>query len=1564
MTRTDIERKDVFISWTGKDKKLKDRIVDFLEQNGISCLESDYACSGDFEQWSREAAVKCSVFLLVYTEHTKDSTYVPIEVKVFKEQDDWKNRLVPVVFERAAYEADPFEVHATASAVFCDAALPNDAELQQILHKVQSLVIGRLHHTYFENTRPKYIRLMSLCTKKVADKQHDYAKLYVKRTLTEVDENGNVIGAVADAAELAYGDDICCISGAAGSGKTLYLQQLREAAGTDTVTIVLPCHKVASSNNDMFTLLYEEFTAKCGIHIFYSESNFKALLESYRLLLVLDGVDEISTDEGTRKMLQKVETYLEVNGGNTAVVFTTRNESDAKLLAVAGRGVRRLRLDMLRDEDIRQLGENLFLLFGISEKNNEFYLRLQDLSDEIKANPLLLSQLAIVYKENGDIPNTLVGIYDAIAEITFSFENHKDVLDIPSNYTAMMGCMGSLLKKFAYMRYNELSKGKNHPAERLFAAVLEDSYEEDCTERAHFLTGYLQERAILVENEFYHKMFLEYFTAIDYCGRIFGKLGGLKSEDTLYELFSHYDQPFWEAVIKFFLLKADSLADEDTVCQLYASILKTGIVDYTVLLDLCGELTNSGETAKQMIVADMLKKAVDGTFPPYGPLFWYVPTYALYVPLAKAVASLEDEALFIRALALLRDVCWTCGNMQTLSEVTDTVSAETLFEKAKPYLFGVRGALVELFLTGSTSFEGGADVYPRCFNVAEAKSFLETQCGVLAEMTVPFEDEWGLYTHIDTPVVGDEYIGWMSLPYDIQALENTLAQKSCRKVTGLLLTPTADTVFRKLSVNRQQITVLYIPENIHKYHTWWNAYPGVTRYIYADGKSKLYFGRCLRLPRGLTRVGWAKESPLLQEVYIPDTVTSIDGWAFYGCTALVRVEISEGVQEIGPFAFWGCASLQEIQLPQTLVKLGDVSFSQCVSLKEITLPGSLQTVGDQLFASCPRLQSVELAEGVPCVPYAAFQKCTALMTVALPTTLTEIAENAFLGCSALVSIHIPQGVKVIGEAAFAGCTRLEEVVLPDEMEEIGQEAFEGCRKLKEIHVPRGVFAVQRETFHECHSLTTVTLPTGLEEIGDFAFSECDKLSGVVLPDTLTYIGNFAFGWCRSLTEIHIPDGVDTVFPSTFSLCLHLQRITNLPADCELQGQLPREVVIERRTAPIMEEYTVPAGVTVIEPHAFENWKTLAAVYLPQGLVEIAENAFAGCANLTKLVIPEGVTTIGDNAFLGCEKLGSVSLPTTLKHIGNKAFVGCKALVGIKLPHGLSSIGFGAFEGGSLWGIRIPEGVTKIESLTFTHCEKLSDVQLPSTLQRIDDKAFAACVALEEVDIPDSVDRIGESAFDDCLMLKRAKLPKLIRRIPRRMFQNCMELAEIHIPDTVTVFEEGCFAGCFHLPKIDIPYGVTEIPNRAFFGCGALTEIVIPDTVKTIGDEAFAVCRSVETLHIPDGVQKIACHLANGCVNLRQVSLPQTVTEILWSAFKDCKSLQEITIPDSVTYIGEKAFAGCESLKTVVIPPSVRTLEENAFAGCTGLQSVTLSRRFEGDIARAFGDVDTSIFLFV
>jgi hypothetical protein len=73
---------------------------------------------------------------------------------------------------------------------------------------------------------------------------------------------------------------------------------------------------------------------------------------------------------------------------------------------------------------------------------------------------------------------------------------------------------------------------------------------------------------------------------------------------------------------------------------------------------------------------------------------------------------------------------------------------------------------------------------------------------------------------------------------------------------------------------------------------------------------------------------------------IPNTVTSIEGSAFAGCTSLTSVTLPDSVISIGDSAFQYCSSLTSVTIPQSVISIGSDAFSDCPSLKQVYFGGS------------------------------------------------------------------------------------------------------------------------------------------------------------------------------------------------------------------------------------------------------------------------------------------------------------------------------------------------------------------------------------------------------------------------------------------------------------------------------------------------------------------------------------------------------------------------------------------------------------------------------------------------
>ena len=79
---------------------------------------------------------------------------------------------------------------------------------------------------------------------------------------------------------------------------------------------------------------------------------------------------------------------------------------------------------------------------------------------------------------------------------------------------------------------------------------------------------------------------------------------------------------------------------------------------------------------------------------------------------------------------------------------------------------------------------------------------------------------------------------------------------------------------------------------------------------------------------------------LVTELTIPNTVTAIKRYAFFGCSSLTSITIPENVTSIGNYAFYNCSSLTSITLSEGVTSIGDDSFSGCSNVENLVVKGS------------------------------------------------------------------------------------------------------------------------------------------------------------------------------------------------------------------------------------------------------------------------------------------------------------------------------------------------------------------------------------------------------------------------------------------------------------------------------------------------------------------------------------------------------------------------------------------------------------------------------------------------
>lgn len=215
----------------------------------------------------------------------------------------------------------------------------------------------------------------------------------------------------------------------------------------------------------------------------------------------------------------------------------------------------------------------------------------------------------------------------------------------------------------------------------------------------------------------------------------------------------------------------------------------------------------------------------------------------------------------------------------------------------------------------------------------------------------------------------------------------------------------------------------------------------VTLPVSADfAMSNVAFQNCAKLTEFI--------APANQPNYMTDDgiVYSKDGTALVAYPAgrsETSFTVPERVKTIKHGAFrW--SKLQEIILPEGLTTIEDDAFYRCEKLTDITVPTGVESLGQAAFGYCTKLENVQLSEGLQSVGVGTFWGCTSLQTITLPDSVGSIGVQAFWGDSALKTIAIPDGVLSIGKETFQGAVALQSIFVPDSVSTIDATAFTGC----------------------------------------------------------------------------------------------------------------------------------------------------------------------------------------------------------------------------------------------------------------------------------------------------------------------------------------------------------------------------------------------------------------------------------------------------------------------------------------------------------------------------------------
>lgn len=108
--------------------------------------------------------------------------------------------------------------------------------------------------------------------------------------------------------------------------------------------------------------------------------------------------------------------------------------------------------------------------------------------------------------------------------------------------------------------------------------------------------------------------------------------------------------------------------------------------------------------------------------------------------------------------------------------------------------------------------------------------------------------------------------------------------------------------------------------------------------------------------------------------YCDNTAEKIGQYAFYGCTALTKVDVPN-VTEVGDYAFQKCSALVSADMPGVTI-VGTYAFEGCAELESFDFT-NVTNIKNQAFNNCTSLTEIRCPLVNTALWYT-FQKCTSL----------------------------------------------------------------------------------------------------------------------------------------------------------------------------------------------------------------------------------------------------------------------------------------------------------------------------------------------------------------------------------------------------------------------------------------------------------------------------------------------------------------------------------------------------------------------------------------------------------
>lgn len=522
-------------------------------------------------------------------------------------------------------------------------------------------------------------------------------------------------------------------------------------------------------------------------------------------------------------------------------------------------------------------------------------------------------------------------------------------------------------------------------------------------------------------------------------------------------------------------------------------------------------------------------------------------------------------------------------------------------------------------------------------------------------------------------------------------------------------------------------------------------------------------------------------------------VTRIGNEAFTSeCKADVIV-LPNTITEIESSAFYYCG-FRSINIPDSVKTIGGVAFLGCSGFESIYIPASVESIECNPFRGCRGLKSITISSDNPnytIYKYGLIRK-DEMRLISYPYGLIDD------------TFAIPDGITIIDDYAFGyespSCNKM---IIPDTVETIGDGALCFSHAIT-IEIGSGVKEMGYGAFDYAHSIKTVFIAEGTTCIGDSAFYNCEKLETIYIPDSVTSIGNNAFTNDYKVIIIADPDSYAMIYAAENGIT-NRQIFEDFIYETEETGISIVKYIGAETGILIIPSHIEGKPVIRLKQESFTSECKSKTIVLPETLITIDSSAFYYCG-FEKINIPNSVLTIGGVAFLGCSGFETITIPSSVTTIECNPFRGCRSLKSIIVDDNnpnyriykdglvrkdemrLISYPYGLING----TFTIPDGITVIDDYAFGYesplCEKMI---IPNSVEKIG--AGSLCFShATTIEIGNNVKEMGYGAFDYAHSLVTVVISDGTTCIGNSAFYNCEKLEQIYIPDSVVSIGTNAF----------------------------------------------------------------------------------------------------------------------------------------------------------------------------